>query len=100
MALPSLHAISSNRDDLRTRSEASGLPHGCSGRKDRERREDGADDHTTRGGKLGVCAGIQGGHNLPAAKPHQEEFRNPGSGRVLIARELRAARRSDRELAE
>lgn len=42
-------------------------------------------------GKLGVCAGKQGGHSLPAAQPHQEEFRDLGSGRILIARELRGA---------
>ena len=35
----------SSRDDLRTRSGASGSPHGSMGRNSRERREDGADDH-------------------------------------------------------
>ena len=34
-----------HRDDLRTRSDASGSPQGSMGRNSRERREDGADDH-------------------------------------------------------
>jgi hypothetical protein len=42
------------------------------GPEDRERCEDGADDHRlTNDCKLGVCAGKQGGHSLPAAQPHQ-----------------------------
>src|ERR1700736_5799162 len=37
-----------SRDDLRTRSGASGSPHGSVGRNSRERCEDGADDHPPR----------------------------------------------------
>ena len=39
------------RDDLRTRSGASGSPHGSVGRNSRERCEDGADDHSLINGQ-------------------------------------------------
>jgi hypothetical protein len=49
--------MSLSRDDLRTRSEAVELPRGECGRGTaREHREDGADDHSSPTGKLGVCA--------------------------------------------
>ena len=48
IGVASQQALSSDRDDLRTRSEASGFRAGVRDGS-RERREDGADDHTTQG---------------------------------------------------
>jgi hypothetical protein len=44
-------AMSFSRDDLRTRSGASGFPSGVRGRNGRERSEDGADDHVAQKGR-------------------------------------------------
>jgi hypothetical protein len=59
------------RDDLRTRSGAAGFRAGVKGRK-AESAARTAQMITHPKGKLGVCAGIQGGHSLPAAQPHQK----------------------------
>ena len=68
--------MSLKRDDLRTRSEAAsaGFRKGGRGGTAGELCEDGADDHLIPTGKLGVCAGKQGGHSLPAAQPHHDSL--------------------------
>ena len=61
-------ALSCLCDDLRTRSDASGIRRGV-GAESRERREDGADDHPNETGKLGVCAGgARGGSTVSARR--------------------------------
>ena len=70
-------AISSFRDDLRTRSEAFELPHGSKGAETLgsaartaqmiTRQDNGA-------GKLASLWGDRAGHSLAAAKPHQNGY--------------------------
>ncbi len=56
--------LSISRDDLRIRSGVVGFRRG-SGAEGRERREDGADDHSLGNRKLGVCAGgVYGGSTV------------------------------------